>query len=160
MTKKRKIIVLSCMIALLAVTAVFNFVLTTENAKINNGTTVVNSSNYFTQYRAERLTTRNEELLQLDAIIASAEANSVERSEALSMKIELTEITEKELLLESLIKAYGFEDAVVVIGLESDNVNVIAKSQELTTDDAVLIYSIVSEEINISPENVKIIPIS
>ena len=76
------------------------------------------------------------------------------------MKIELTEMTEKELLLESLIKAYGFEDAVVVIGLESNNVNVIAKSPELSTDDAILIYSIVAEETNVSPENVKIIPIS
>ena len=76
------------------------------------------------------------------------------------MKIELTEITEKELLLENLIKAYGFEDAVVVIGLESENINVIAKSAELTTDDAILIYSIVAEETKASPENVKIIPIS
>ena len=159
MTKKRKIIVLSCMIALLAVTAVFNFVLTTGTL-VDDSSTVVNSANYFSQYRSERISTRNEELLQLDAIIASAEVESSERSEALSMKIELTEMTEKELLLESLIKAYGFEDAVVVIGLESDNVNVIAKSTELTTDDAILIYSIVSEEINVSPENVKIIPIS
>ena len=55
---------------------------------------------------------------------------------------------------------YGFEDAVVVIGLESKNVNVIAKSPSLTTDDAILIYSIVQEEANVSPENVKIIPIS
>ena len=76
------------------------------------------------------------------------------------MKIELTELTEKELLLESLIKAYGFEDAVVVIGLESKNVNVIAKSPSLSTDDAILIYSIVQEEANVAPENVKIIPIS
>ncbi len=159
MSKKRKIVILSCMIALLAVTAVFNFILTTGTLN-DEDSAVVNSANYFSQYRNERITTRNEELVQLDAIIASAEANSTERSEALSMKIELTEITEKELLLESLIKAYGFEDAVVVIGLESDNVNVIAKSPELTTDDAILIYSIVSEEINISPENVKIIPIS
>jgi stage III sporulation protein AH len=160
MTKKRKIIVLSCMIALLAVTAVFNFVLTTENAKINNGTTVVNSSNYFTQYRAERLTTRNEELLQLDEIIAQAEANSTERNDALSMKIELTGITERELLLENLIKAYGFDDAVVVMGLDSGSVNVITKSEQLSTDDAVKIYTIVSEETGVSPENVKIIPIS
>ena len=159
MTKKRKIIILSCMIALLAVTAVFNFILTT-NSVDGNDATLVNSANYFSQYRAERLTTRNEELLQLDAIIASAEIDSPERSDALSMKIELTEITERELLLESLIKAYGFEDAVVVIGLDSDNVNVIAKSPELSTDDAIMIYSIVSEEINVSPENVKIIPIS
>ena len=156
MNKKRRIIVLSCMIALLAVTAVFNFVLTT--APIDATTQpVISSANYFSQYRSERITTRNEELLQLDQIIATATVGSEAHSEALSMKIDLTEITEKELLLESLIKAYGFEDAVVVIGLESNNVNVIAKSQELSADDAVLIYTIVLEEINVSPENVKII---
>lgn len=159
MTKKRKIIILSCMIALLAVTAVFNFILTT-NTIDGNDATIVNSANYFSQYRTERLNTRSEELLQLDQIIASAADDSAERASALAMKIELTEITEKELLLENLIKAYGFEDAVVVIGLESENVNVITKSQQLTTDDAILIYSIVAEEVNTSPENVKIIPIS
>ena len=159
MSKKRKIIVLSCMIALLAITAVFNFVLTTGTIDVDQSMTV-SSANYFAQYRSERITTRNEELLQLDAIIASAGDNSEEKADALAMKIELTELTEKELLLESLIKAYGFEDAVVVIGLESKNVNVIAKSPALTTDDAILIYSIVLEEANVSPENVKIIPIS
>ena len=64
------------------------------------------------------------------------------------------------MLLESLIKAYGFEDVVVVMGIESDNVNVIAKSTDLTTDDAIIIYTILQEENAISPENVKIIPIS
>ena len=132
----------------------------TTSTSIDDDSLVVSSANYFAQYRTERITTRNEELLQLDAIIASAESNSAEKNQALAMKIELTEMTEKELLLESLIKAYGFEDAVVVIGLESNNVNVIAKSPELSTDDAILIYSIVAEETNVSPENVKIIPIS
>lgn len=160
MSKKSKIIVLSCMIALLAVTAVFNFVLTTDTTIPNDDSTIVSSANYFSQYRSERLTTRNEELLQLDEVIQASEASSTERSEALSMKIELTGMTEKELLLENLIKAYGFEDAVVVMGLDSGSVNVIAKSSELTTDDAIKIYTIVSEETGISPENVKIIPIS
>ena len=159
MSKKKKIIVLSCMIALLAVTAVFNFVLTSTKIDSTDAT-VVNSANYFSQYRTERMSTRSEELLQLDSIIASAEVESAERNEALSMKIELTQMTEKEMLLESLIKAYGFEDVVVVIGLDSDNVNVIAKSPELTTDDAILIYTVVMEELSVSPENVKIIPIS
>ena len=158
MSKKRKIIVLSCMIALLAVTAVFNFILTTET--FDDQAAIVSSANYFTQYRSERVTTRNEQLLQLDEVIATATEGSTERNDALSMKIELTEITEKELLLENLIKAYGFEDVVVVIGLESQNVNVITKSAELTTDDAILIHSIIYEEANVSPENVKIIPIS
>ncbi len=160
MSKKRKVILLSCMIALLAVTAVFNFILTTETLSGGDGSTVVNSANYFTQYRNERMTTRNEELLQLDSIIETAGVDSTERADALSMKIELTGMTEKEMLLENLIKAYGFEDAVVVMGLDSGSVNVIAKSTELTTDDAIKIYTIISEETGISPENVKIIPIS
>ncbi len=159
MNKKRKIIVLSCMIALLAITAVFNFVLTTGTVEVDQ-TTLLTSANYFAQYRVERVSTRNEELLQLDAIIASADEYSEEKADALAMKLELTEITEKELLLETLIKAYGFEDAVVVIGLESDNVNVIAKSPTLTYDKAIIIYSIIAEEVNVSPENVKIIPIA
>ena len=99
-------------------------------------------------------------MLELDAIIASSEATVSEKNVALEEKQYLNSLTEKELLLESLIKAYGFEDAVVVIGLDSKNVNVIAKSADLTTDDAIKIYSIIQEENIASPENVKIIPIS
>ena len=159
MTKRKKIIILSCMVALLAVTAIFNFVLSSSRVTDSNEP-VSSSASYFTQYRTERLTTRNEELLQLDAVIASAEENSIEYNQALTMKTTLTANTEKEMLLENLIRAYGFEDAVVMIGLDSDNVNVIAKADELTTNDAIIIYTIIEEEIAISPENVKIIPIS
>lgn len=160
MSKKKKIIVLSFMIALLAVTAVFNFVFTTRENSNANSVIETSAQNYFSQYRSERLSTRNEDILQLDAIITSASSDSPERNDALKMKIELTENTEKELMLESLIKAYGFDDAVVIIGLDSDNINVMAKSSNLTSDDAIKIYSIINEELAISPENVKIIPIS
>ena len=159
MSKKRKIVILSCMIALLAVTAVFNFILTTGTID-DNQTTTVSSANYFSQYRTERITTRNEELLQLDQIIQASAADSEEKSQALAMKMEITSITEKELLLENLIKAYGFEDVVVVIGLQSENINVITKTSDLSTEDAIIIYSILQEEVSASPENVKIIPIS
>ena len=159
MTKKRKIIVLTCMIALLAVTAVFNFVLTTNTVE-NQETIAVSSAKYFMQYRTERMNTRNEELIQLDQIIEASSVDSIERTNAISMKIELTEITEKELFLENLIKAYGFEEVVVVIGLESENINVITKTSELTTEEAIIIYSILEEEVSATPEQVKIIPIS
>ncbi len=159
MSKKKKIIILSCMIALLAVTAIFNFVITGE-PKGTEDTFVSSSANYFTQYRAERYNTRNEELLQLDAIIASANSSNVDVSDAIALKQQLTLITEREMLLENLIKAYGFEDVVVVIGIDSQNVNVIAKTPELTPDDAIKIYTIIQEENLGSPENVKIIPIS
>ena len=160
MTKKKKIVVLSCMVALLAATAVFNYVFTgTGSAKVAQ-TASASAAGYFAQYRAERLTNRNEELIQLDSVLASAAKESDEYAAALTMKTNLTLNTEKEMLLETLIKAYGFEDAVVVIGLDSENVNVIAKSANLTADDAIAIYTIISEEASVSPENVKIIPIS
>lgn len=159
MSRKKKVVILSCMIALLAVTAICNFMLTTNTIN-GEQSAIVSSANYFTQYRNERLSTRNEEILQLDSIINASEVNSVERSNALSLKTELTSITEKELLLESLIKAYGFEDVVVVMGIDSDSVNVIAKDADLTADDAIIIYTIIAEENIASPENVKIIPIS
>lgn len=158
MTKKKKIVILSCMIALLAVTAVFNFVLTTGT--ITATETASTNLSYFAGYRTERLNSRNEEIVQLDSIIASAEVGSEEYNQALNMKIELTKNSENELLLENLIKAYGFEDAIVVIGLESENVNVIVKSESASEDEAIIIYTIIDEELNITPENVKIIPIS
>ena len=157
MSKKRKIIVLSSMIALLAITAVLNFILTNN---VNTQPTVAVSASYFTEYRSNRLTTRNEELLQLDNIISSADENSSEKSNAINLKLQLTEITEQELLLESLIKAQGFDDVVVTIGLNSENVNVIVKSSDLTLDDAIKIYSVVEDENITYAENVKIIPIS
>lgn len=159
MAKKKKIIILSCMIALLAVTAVFNYVFTGTNTA-STQTVSASAVGYFAQYRAERLTNRNEELLQLDSVLSAAESGSEEYTAALAMKTSLTANTEKEMLLETLIKAYGFEDAVVVIGMDSENVNVIAKSDNLTTDDAIAIYTIIAEETSVSPENVKIIPIS
>ena len=157
MTKKKKIIVLSCMIALLSVTAVFNFMLTTnENVQ---GTVNNSAVDYFEQYRQDRLTTRNEELLELDSIIATSNISTTELNDAISLKSDITKMSEKEFLLENLIKAYGFSDVVVIMSLDTDNINVVTKTESLSTDDAILIYSIIDEECSVSPENVKIIPI-
>ncbi len=158
MTKKKKIIVLSCMVALLAVTAIFNFVLTgTSNSSEPTSSTTATS--YFSQYKTERVSTRSAEMSELDAVITAANVDSAEYTNALAMKTELTKMTENELYLETLIKAYGFEDCVVTIGLGTDNVNVMVKSAEVTQDDAIKIYSVIEEQFGTS-NNVKIIPIS
>ena len=159
MSKKKKIIILSCMVALLAVTAVLNYIFTNNTTTIDQ-TPTSTTAGYFTQYRERRLTTRNEELLQIDDIINASAIDSTERADAVALKTQLTEITEKELLLESLIKAYGFDDVVVIMSLTSDNVNVIANSAEITAEDTIKIYTIIEEENIASAANVKIIPIT
>ena len=156
MSKKKKIIVLSCMIVLLAVTAVFNFVLSAPSTSADDS---VSAAHYFVEYKTERSESRSEQLLQLDSVISASEENSDIKTEALALKIRLTEIIEKELLLEKLIKAKGYEDTVVSIGLTSENINVIVKDANFDQDDAVIIYTILAEEANATPEKVNIIPI-
>lgn len=71
------------------------------------------------------------------------------------MKLELTDTMEKELLIEGLLKAKGFEDAVITI---SDTaVNVIVKQKDLTKQQVAQVLEIVLREAeDISAENVKI----
>lgn len=156
MSKKKKILILSCMVLLLAVTAVCNFLFTGKSGKDKTVTT----ASYFTEYRTEHSESINERILQLDSIIASAEDNSEVKKNALNSKLRLTEIIEKELLLENLIKAKGYKNIVVMMGMDSDNVTVVVEDDNFDTDDAVSIYTVLLEEVNASPENVKIIPLS
>ena len=101
MSKTKKIVILSSMIALLAVTAVFNFVL--SGTTINDGSV---STSYFTEYKSQRSSSRNEQILQLDKIISESAEESEIKETALVQKLQLTSLTEKELRMENLIKAY------------------------------------------------------
>ncbi len=147
MTNKKKIIVMSGLVLLLAVTAVFNFVLAGSTPTSNPGTVTV--SNYFSTYRTERTTTRNEEILQLDSVISLYEAGSEKYETATDMKMELVNTMEKELVVESMVKSLGFSDCVVSISSSSDNVNVFINSSELDADTALKIYNMVKNETGI-----------
>ncbi|MFR6640067.1 MAG: SpoIIIAH-like family protein [Christensenellales bacterium] len=64
---------------------------------------------------------------------------------------------DNELKLEGLIKAVGFEDAVVIS--TSENVSVILKSGELTSDQVAKVLQIVTDETGKSAASVRIIPV-
>lgn len=159
MNKKKKIVLLSTLMVLLIATAVCNFVFT-GNMTDNSTVSVTTNGDYFCQRRTERASSRNETLLQLDEIISNEQTSNAEKSKAIQLKQTLAKNSENELLLESLIKSYGFEDAVVLIGVDSENVNVIVKDDNLSEDESIAIYTIIHEEMSKSPEKVKIISIS
>lgn len=158
MSKKKKIIIMSSLVFLLAITAVLNVLLAT-NVIATGETAAVTTSNYFSTFRTERTTTRSEELMQLDSVIALYEEGSERYNEAVSMKLRIVEIMENELLLETLIKSRGFSDAVVSIGMESNNVNVFINSAELNLNTALSIYTILKDEVGIAPGSIIILPI-
>ena len=158
MSNKKKIILMSSLVLLLAVTAVFNFIFATSStASVADGG--VTTANYFTTYRAERTTTRNEEIVQLDSVIALYEAGDEKYEEATEMKMELVAAMEKELMLENMVKSLGFSDAVVSVSTDSDNVNVFINSAELNYDTALSIYSMMKNETGIVAGNVIIMPV-
>ncbi len=71
MSKKKKIIIMSSLVFLLALTAVLNVLLASNVIASGDSTPTMATSNYFTTFRTERTTTRSEELLQLDSVIAT-----------------------------------------------------------------------------------------
>ena len=158
MSNKKKIIVMSSLVLLLAVTAIFNFVFANTNAEtgVMDGVT---TANYFTTYRTERTTTRNEEIVQLDSVIALYEAGDEKYEEATAMKMELVAAMEKELILENMVKSLGFSEAVVAVSSDSDNVNVFINSAELNYDTALSIYNMMKNETGIVAGNIIIMPV-
>lgn len=159
MNNKKKIIIMSCLVALLAVTAVFNFVLAGTQLTSASETDTVTVANYFTTYRTERTSTRSEELLQLDSVIALYDEGSEKYEEATAAKLKIVKMMENELTLETMIKSLGFSDAVVSIGYDSDNVNVFINSSELSYDSALSIYNMLKNETGVVAGNVIIMPV-
>ena len=159
MSKKKKIIIMSSLVFLLALTAVLNVLLATDTIAFGNSNGTVTTSNYFTTLRTERTTTRSEELLQLDSVIALYEEDSDKYKEAVNLKLKIVEMMENELMLETLIKSRGFSDAVVSIGMNSDNVNVFVNANELDYNTALTIYTMLVEEVGSDPGSVIILPV-
>ena len=158
MSNKKKIIVMSSLVAALALVAAFNFVLATDEETANAGGAVT-TANYFTTYRNERTSTRREELLQLDSVIALYDVGDTRYEEATQMKMDIVTLMEKELVIENTVKSLGFSDAVVSVSLTSDNVNVFINSEELNYDAALSIYNILKNETGVVAGNVIIMPV-
>ena len=158
MSNKKKIIIMSSLVLLLAVTAVFNFMFAnaSSNVTADGGVT---TANYFTTYRSERTTTRNEQIVQLDSVISLYEAGDEKYEEATAMKMEIVSAMEKELILENMVKSLGFSDAVVSVSSDSDNINVFINSAELNYDTALSIYSMMKNETGIVAGNIIIMPV-
>ena len=157
MSKKKKIIILSVMVALLLVTGYVNVAL---NSSLSSNATHTNASattaNFYSTYRTEREATRTQEIQFYDSIIASASSSEESKLEAETNKLALISQMEKELVTEGIIRGKGFEDAIVTSS--SSNCNVFVKSAELTSAEVAQITSVVTEQLGIEIDKIIIIP--
>ena len=153
MKKRTKIIVLSLMVMLLGVTGYLNIVL---NNSAKQTSTTVTTTSYFTSYRNDRSSTRDQEILYYDAIIDSESSTEEAVRSAQTAKLALIDTMEKELAVEGLIKFQGFDDCV--ISIKDTKVNVVVKSAKLTENEVAQISTIVKEQLGTELKNIVIIP--
>ena len=160
MTKTKKIIIAVSMLLVLAVAAYLNFALLDNDKTATADGDAVATSTFFTTYRSTWDEMRAEEINNLNEIIAvEGDEYAEARANATAQKQKIIELMETEMLLESLLKAKGYDDLVVTIGVDSNNVNVIAAKESLTLQDTAIIYNTIVEELDVSPDYVKILSI-
>jgi len=160
MTKKKKIIVLVTMCLLLVVTGYLNFALAKKDGVQDVASSEITSyGNFFDTYRADRQSTRNQEIDYLDAIIASSDSLESHKEAATTQKMNLVARMETELVLEGLIRAKGYED--VIVTTSADNYNILIKCEDnLTSEEVAQILGIVTQQTSANATNIKIIPIN
>ncbi|MBR5218297.1 MAG: SpoIIIAH-like family protein [Clostridia bacterium] len=120
-------------------------------------TLVDNSLNedFMEQARLDREISRSKAIETLQGIADDEQGAEASRQAAEMEAISMAKLTESETRIESLIKAKGFEDAVIYIS--DGKVSAIIKSQELDGAGVAKIVDIISEQTGITAENIKVI---
>lgn len=157
LSKKKKVFILIGMVALLVVTGCLNIFLNTKASKVSASGNEVTYGNFFTTYRTDRQATRDQTILYLDAIIGNEASTASAVADAEAQKLALTKNMDLELVLEGLIKALGFEDAIVTATTE--NINIIIKSDEMTESEVAQVLDIIVSETDKTALDVRIIPV-
>ncbi len=157
----KKVIILCSMVALLVLTGVLNFALNSDwFSKTGDGGDQLTGGDvvetFFSTYRTSRETARAEEMSYYDAIIASETSSEEAKATAETMRQDLLNNIEAELVIESLIKAKGFDDAVVT--MSTNNVNVIVNKSELESQEVAQILNVILKETDYTASEVVVVP--
>mgnify|MGYP005766820917 CR=1 FL=1 len=115
---------------------------------------------YFATSRLTREQARDEAVSTLKELSESEEADQTAKDEAAAQISALAEDSVAEANIESMIRAKGYEDAVVMIGDESVNVVVAAPEGGLQATDVTVIKDIVVSETDATAGQIKIVEAS
>lgn len=116
--------------------------------------TDTNSSDYFAQARLDRLTSRDNAIQTIQTAIGGGDLTEDEMVTKALEAVSISQLSESESTIETLIKATGIEDCIVY--LETDSAKVVVKSTGLTPQQVASIKEIIVSEITVPAENIKI----
>jgi hypothetical protein len=110
-----------------------------EGAMSADDLAVMSGGNYFEDYKANRESYREKEIVYLDSIINGENSDPEMVQDAQEQKIQIVKNMENELTIEGLLV-----------------VNVVIKAKEISKEQAAKILEIVRQETGESPQNIKI----
>ncbi len=158
MSKKKKVIVLASMVALLVLTGCLNYFLNrpdgAQDVNAGNNTTY---ADYFAAQHADRSSSRSETIMYYNAIISSESSSASAKADAEKALETLVENMKVEQQLESLIKSLGYEDCLVTIG--NENINVILKSDAMTEPEVGRVVEIIESTTGKDAPYIRVKPI-
>lgn len=121
------------------------------------GEAMLTNSTFVTEMKLNREQVREKNKETLLGIINSANLTDEQKQSAVAQMVSLTDIAEREVATEMLLKANGFTDVVVSI---TDNVaDVVINMGDETDTKRAQIEDIVARKTNIKRENIVITPI-
>ena len=130
-TRRRKMLLLVGMFALLIVTGYLNFSLNNNTPEVGGGT---GQQSIFEMFRQTRHTERQSQIVILENIVASENHSEDARRQAEQQKLSLLAAINFENTAEGWIGAAGFSD--VVVSRTGDNINVLVRQEAtLTRED-------------------------
>ena len=166
---KQRIIVLAGLAILLIAAPILNYQFNkgkvtpsksakpTSSASVQTDTGSVTTGNFFTDYVTEREQQRADELKYLDSIINDTKTDADTLKTAKEQKVSIATSMEKELGMESLLKAKGFSKAAAVYAPGS--VNIMIGKAQLTDAEVAQILDIAKQQTGEKADNIRIIPV-
>lgn len=169
----KKQIILACLTLILGIAIYMNYALTptdssftVEDGMIEAAEASANygdaefvasegdANDYFAQVRLTRMTSRDEAVETLSAILNGGDLSDEETAVYTSEAVTLSKLSESEGRVESLIKAQGFDDCVVY--LNGETANIVVRTEGLAAEQAAQIKDILLTEVIIPAENIRI----
>ncbi|MGV8145056.1 MAG: SpoIIIAH-like family protein [Alkaliphilus sp.] len=110
------------------------------------------STTFFIESKLHRDKKRSEMISNLNEIINNQLTNENIRTQAQETKMQVILSTEKEMVIENMVVAKGFEDAIVYIS--DQRINIVVNATSLNEKDVAKIVDIVKRETEISIDNI------
>lgn len=125
---------------------------TSEEDVISGNATV--DDEFFSEYRLNRDKVRSQNLEALQNITKNSSLSDEVKKEAVDESVAISKLSEMELTVENLIKAKGFDDAIVII--HDGYANAIIDTGELSGADAAKIQNIINKQCDIEVSKITI----